>query len=238
MIAADADGVPLRHFFGAVCKNIGDNFHGRPGWKNIGPPGGIFFQDIVLNSAPQFIEGDILPFRQHQIHGHEDGGRGIDGHGGADLVQGNALKQGFHIPQGVDGHPNFADFPPGQVVVRVKPDLGGQVKGHGQPGLAGVQQIMIPLIGFLGRAEAGILPHGPEAASVGGGLHAPGVGKLPGQAQFFHVVEIFQIQRSINPLHRNARGIDEIGLSFGHFLQGLGDLLLVFGFRLLNAFQS
>jgi hypothetical protein len=84
------------------------------GPKDIGAPGGILFEDVVLHRAPEFVETHPLLFSHGQVHGHDDGAGGIDGHGGGDLVQGNALEEALHVPQGVDGHPDFAHLPLGQ----------------------------------------------------------------------------------------------------------------------------
>ena len=123
--------------------------------------------------------GDPLLFRHRQVHGQEHGARGVDGHGGGHLVQGDALEEALHVGQGVDGHPHLAHLALGQGVVRVIADLGGQVEGHRQAGLARLQQEVVALVGLLGGGEAGVLAHGPVAAPVGGGLHRPGVRILP-----------------------------------------------------------
>ena len=45
------------------------------------------------------------------------------------------------------------------------------------------EQVLVALIGFLGVAHAGVLAHGPEAAAIHGGLHAAGIGELPGKTE-------------------------------------------------------
>jgi hypothetical protein len=58
--------------------------------------------------------------------------------------------------------PTLPTSPSGQGVVGVVADLRGQVEGDAQAGLALAQQVAVALVGLLGRAEAGVLAHGPQ----------------------------------------------------------------------------
>ena len=97
VVSANADAVPLGHPVRAEGKNVGNDPHGGLGGENEGPPGGIFLQNVILDGSPQLFSRDPLLFRNGKIHGQEHGGRGIDGHGGAHLVQGDAAEQDFHV---------------------------------------------------------------------------------------------------------------------------------------------
>ena len=152
-----------------------------------------------MHGAAQLIEGHPLLLGHRQVHGQDDGAGRIDGHGGGHLVQGDALEESLHVPQGVDAHPDLAHFALGQGVVGIIADLGGEVEGHGQPGLAGFQEEMVALVGLLGGGETGILAHGPEAAAVGGGLHRPGVGILARHTQLLQVVELLPYPGEYKP---------------------------------------
>ena len=85
--------------------------------------------------------------------------------------------------EGGDGHPGAPHLALGQRVIRVAPHLGGQIEGHRQAGLPGGQQPLEAGVGGLGRAEAGVLAHGPQPAPVHGGLHAAGEGELAGKPE-------------------------------------------------------
>ncbi len=187
-----------------------------------------------MDRAPEFVEGHALLFGHGQVHGQDDGARGVDGHGGGYLVQRDALKEALHVPEGVDGHPDLTHLALGQLVVGVVADLGGEVKGHGQARLPGLQEEMVALVGFLGGAEPGILTHGPEAPPVGGGLHRPGVGVLPGHAQLFQVLEILHVQRRVKPGHGDTGGVDELGLALRYFLEHLFYLGIILGLSFLK----
>ena len=76
-------------------------------------------------------------------------------------------------------------------MIGVVAHLGGQVKGAGQAGLAGAEQELETFVGRLGRAETGVLAHGPELAAIHRGLHAAGVRKLAGPAELCVRVKIF-----------------------------------------------
>ena len=56
--------------------------------------------------------------------------------------------------------------------VGVDPHLRGQVERDREAGLARVEQVAEARVGLLRRAEARVLPHGPEAAAVHRRLHA------------------------------------------------------------------
>src|SRR5208282_1409839 len=84
--------------------------------------------------------------------------------------------------QGIDGYADFADFAQSEGMVRVHADLRWQIERYGKAGLAFAEEIAIALVGFDGGAEAGVLAHGPEAASVHGGVDAAGVRKFAGVA--------------------------------------------------------
>src|ERR1039457_6886151 len=60
-------------------------------------------------------------------------------------------------------------------MVAVVAHLGGQVEGHREPGGALRKQVAIAPVAFFGGAEAGVLPHCPEAAAVHLPVDAAGV---------------------------------------------------------------
>ena len=145
-----------------------------------------------------------MPFRpaDRKVHGREDGRRGVDGHGCADLVQGYPFEQDAEVAHGIDGHAHLAHLAQGQGVVRIVPDLGGEIEGHAQARLPLLQEIPETPVRILGGAEPGILAHGPEAAPVHVGLDPPGKGILAGKAEIPQVIETGDIRRRIERVHR------------------------------------
>ncbi len=124
MIAGNTDGVPFGYFFGAIVKNIGDQTQRWFRRENIGAPGNIFFQNIILYRALDLVFGNPLLFRHSDVKGQQYGSRRIDGHGSGDFVQWYAVKQNFHIFEGVNGNTNFSHFTDGFRRVGIIADLG------------------------------------------------------------------------------------------------------------------
>ena len=62
----------------------------------------------------------------------------------------------------------------------------------------------VALVGFLGGAEPRVLPHGPEPATVHGGLYPAGEGIRARESQVPLVVLAGQMERGVHPLQRNA----------------------------------
>jgi len=54
----------------------------------------------------------------------------IDRHRDADFVERYVLKESLHIFEGVNGHPHFAYFSLSPRIIRVEPQLSGQIKGY------------------------------------------------------------------------------------------------------------
>ena len=114
-----------------------------------------------------------------------------------------AVKEGFHVFQATDWDPHLANFSLGQRMVGIVADLGGQVEGHGEAGLALLQQVAVPLVRVGGGPVTGILAHGPDAAAVGVGLHSPGEGELPRIADIPAVVRFLGVK-----VRWNVKGVD------------------------------
>ena len=71
----------------------------------------ILLQDVVLDGPGYFVGGNPLFFGHGDIHGEEDGGGGVDGHGSGDLVERNAVEEDLHVGQRVDGNAHLPHFP-------------------------------------------------------------------------------------------------------------------------------
>ncbi len=85
---------------------------------------------------------------------------------------GMPVQQQAHVVQGVDRHPDLAHFTRRHRMVGVVTHLGGEIEGHREPGLSVLEEVLEPAVGLGGVAEAGVLPHGPHAAPVHGGVDA------------------------------------------------------------------
>ena len=147
-----------------------------------------------------------LPPRHRHVQGQQDRRRRIDGHRCRDFRQFDAVEQALHVLDGVDRHTHLAHLARGQRMIRIQPDLRGQIEGHREARGAIRQQIFVALVRFLGVAHARILAHGPEAAAVHGGLYAAGEGIFAGIANFAFVVGALEIGRGIERIYRDVGG--------------------------------
>ena len=65
------------------------------------------------------------------------------------LSSGNFLEKGFHILQRGNRDADLANFSHCDRVIGVIADLGGQVKGNREAGLALIEQVAVALVGLL-----------------------------------------------------------------------------------------
>ena len=96
--------------------------------------------------------------------------------------RGMSVEERLHVLDRVDGNAHPPDLALGQGIVGVVADLGGQVEGDAQAGLALLEQVAVPAVRLLGIRVSRVLAHGPEPAAVHGGLRASGEGVLAGIA--------------------------------------------------------
>ena len=139
----------------------------------------VFLQNIVLYRSREFFEVCSLLPGHGDIQGQKNRRRGIDGHGSGYSRQRNLFKKRLHVLERADGHAHFAHFAPRPGMVGIKTHLRGQIEGDGQARLALRQEVAVARVRLASRAEAGILPHGPELAAIHGGIDSACVGKLP-----------------------------------------------------------
>ena len=183
VIAGDGDRGPARQFLLAPGKEVGHDAHGRARRIDIGAARDIFLEDIVLYGAREVCEARSLLPGHGDIQGEENRRRGVDGHRSGDLAKRDAFKQSLHILERADGHADLAHLAARAGMVGIESHLGGQIEGDGKTRLALREQIAITLIGLPCRAEAGILPHGPELAAVHRGIDPARVGKFAGLSE-------------------------------------------------------
>jgi len=209
VVAADADGVPLRHVRCAVLEDVGDDSHAGLRRVDVRAAGDVLLEQVVLDGAADRSGRHALLFGHQLVHQQQDRAGGVDGHAGAHLVERQVGQQLAHVGHARDGHADFADLALGTRVVAVVAHLRGQVERTAQPGLAGFEQELEPLVGAGGGAEAGVLPHRPQLAAVHRGVHATGVGRLAGRTELGRGVPARQIGGVVQGLHFDARvGVD------------------------------
>src|SRR5215207_629044 len=85
-------------------------------------------------------------------------------------------------------------------MIGVSPHLRGQVEGHGEPGLAVLNEVLEAGVSLARRAETSVLAHGPWPAAIHARVGAAGVGVLSRVAQSLGIVEAFQVLRLVEGL--------------------------------------
>ena len=122
------------------------------------------------------------------------------------MFEGDAVEEGLHVFERIDGDADFSDFALRERVVGIHADLGGEIEGDGEAVDALRQEVAVALIRFDGGAEAGVLAGGPEAAAVHRGIDAAGERELAWVGEFgFGVPAVEGILRD-DGFHRQACG--------------------------------
>jgi hypothetical protein len=124
-----------------------------------------------------------VPARHGDVERQQDDRGRIDRHRRRYPVERNAGEELRHVLDGVDGHPDPANFASRQRMVRVVAHLRRQVEGHAETADTLGKQVAISCV-RLGRGpEAGVLPHRPQTAAIHRRLDAAGVRELPRETQ-------------------------------------------------------
>ena len=182
VVAGDRDRVPARHPLGAVAEGVHGQAHARPGREDVVAAGDVLLEDVVLDGARQPVGRDALAGRDQLVQQHQQRRRRVDRHRRRHVAQRDPVEQALHVLQRVDGDAGAADLAAGQLVVGIEPQLGRQVEGHRQAGLAALEQQVEALVGLVRGAESGVLAHRPGARPVPVGAHPAGVRELAGSA--------------------------------------------------------
>ncbi len=213
VVAGDGDGVPARDLGLAVAEDVGDQPQGLRRRVDVGAARDVLLEHVVLDRAGQHPRVDAVLLRDELVEQQQQRRGGVDGHRGRDLVERDPAEEDPHVLDRVDRDPDLADLPGGDRVVGVIPHLGGQVEGDAQPAGAGRDELVVALVGLLGRAEAGVLAHRPRPAGVHGRVDPAGVGVLPRLAELALGVPAGEGLRAVDRLDRHP-GLRRPGFAF------------------------
>ena len=100
------------------------------------------------------------------VQQHQDRGGRVDRHRRRDLVERDLVERRAHVVDRVDRDARASHLAEAERVVRVAPELRGQVERHRQPGGAVLEQVAIADVRLLRRRVARVLAHGPPARAV------------------------------------------------------------------------
>ena len=226
VVAGDGDGIPLRQVLAAELDGVGHQPHRGLRREDVFFLGDVLLEDVVLDRAAEFVHRHTLLLGGGDVHGPGNRRRGINGHRGGYLVQGDAVEENLHIAQRGDGDATLAELPLRLWRIGVVAVERGQVEGHRETGLPLLQEILEASVGLLGGAESGEHAHRPQPAAVHRGMNPPGERILTGEAQLLTVVAVY-VQRSIESLDRLAGGGDELLVPLGMPVEGFSERLLL-----------
>ena len=186
VIATDRDGVPVGDLTLTEREDVRDDAEGGAGRIDVGAAGDVFLEDVVLNRSGQLRGWNVLTPRDGDVEGQQNGRRRVDGHRGGDAIERDAVKQGGHVLDGIDGHADFADLALCHRVIGVVAHLGRQIEGDAQAVDPLSQQVTEALIRLGGRAKPGVLAHRPQPAAVHRRLDAARERKFAGETELAH----------------------------------------------------
>ncbi len=200
VIARDRNRVPERRVLCAPFEHVDDDFEGRLDWIDPGVLGHVFLEDVVLHGAAQLRDRNALFLRGGDIEAEQNCRRPVDRHGRRDLVERDAVEQGFHVRQGRNGDTAFPDFPLGPGMVGVVAHQCRKVERDGETRLPMLEQELVALVGIGRAAEAGELPHRPELAAVHRGMNPARERIFTGATQLPFRIEAVQIGGRVHRL--------------------------------------
>jgi len=205
VVAGDGDGVELRRLRGAVLHDVRDEVEG--GLRGDDP---LLLRDellehVVLEGPPNLLSWDALLVGEREVHRVDDGRARVNRERRRHLVEVDAVEEDLHVPKCVDGDALLADLAEAHRVVAVEAHQRRHVEGRREPGLALVDEVVEPLVGLLGSAEASELPHRPRATAVARGIDASRVRELPGEAEVLLVVRVGDVVGRVEAIHIHVR---------------------------------
>ena len=152
--------------FAQNCEDVGDQPHRRTRREDVFLLRDELFQDVVLNRARERLPVGALLLGDDQVHREDHRRRRVDRHRRRDVGERDAVEQPLHVGERRDRHAALADFAERQRMVRIAAHQRRQIERDAQPGAAGREQLLVALVGLLGRPEPGELAHRPELAAV------------------------------------------------------------------------
>src|SRR3989442_8081176 len=128
MIAADTNWVPVRHFPHRIFYEIDGESDRGLGRIDVGIPGYVLLQNIILRSSPQLPLWDPLLQSNCGIQAEQDRSRRVDCHASAHLAKIDPIEQPSHIVDTTDSDSDLTYFPGRSRIIRVKAQLRWKIK--------------------------------------------------------------------------------------------------------------
>ena len=209
--------MPLRHFAGTELDHVDAEPHRGLGREDPFLLRDVLLEDVRLDRPAEAIVRDVLLVRDADVEPEEHRGGPVDGHGGGDLVERDAVEEELHVLQRVDGNAFATDLAERLRMIGVVAHERRHVEGGREPRLSVLEQVSETGVRLLGHAEAGELAHRPKAAAVHRRIDAPRVREDPGKAEIAVIVDL-DVVRRVERLHVDPRHRREQGVPFWLFL--------------------
>src|SRR3989442_10368122 len=129
MIAADTNWVPVRHFPHRIFYEIDGESERALRRIDVGIPGYVLLQNIILLSSPQLPLWDPLLQSNCGIQAEQDRSRRVDCHASADFAKIDSIEQPSHIVDTADSDPDLTYLPMRSRMIRVKTELCWKIEG-------------------------------------------------------------------------------------------------------------
>src|SRR5208282_5742213 len=166
VVAGDRHRVPARNFARAELDHVRHHSNRRTRRRNPFLLRDKLLEHVVLDRAAHAIPRHALPLRHDQVHREQDRRGTVHRHRGADLVERNPIEQPHHIVNRGDRNAFTPDLAFGALVVGVIAHQRRHVESGRKPILPLREQVMEPLVGVFGQAEARELAHRPEPPTI------------------------------------------------------------------------
>src|SRR5437879_8528991 len=129
MVATDTDGMPMRHFPSRIFYEVDRQSQRKLRRIDVGIPGNVLLQNIILRSSPQLRLRDPLLQSSRSIQAEQNRSGSVDCHASADLAEIDSIEQPSHIVDTADSASDLANFPMRSWMIRVKAELRLKIDG-------------------------------------------------------------------------------------------------------------
>src|SRR5437773_3298995 len=102
MIAADTNGMPMRHFPSRIFYEVDRESQRKLGRIDVGIRGNVLFQNIILRSPTQLPLRDLLLQSNGGIQSEQGRCRRVACHASADFGKVDSIEQPSHIRDTAD----------------------------------------------------------------------------------------------------------------------------------------
>ncbi len=191
MVTGNRNRIELRHIFGRVFKNIGDNLHGKLRRINVRVTHHELFQNIILNGSGQLIQRSSLFQTGNNVECQNGQHSTIHSHGYGHFVQRNLIEQNLHIQNRIHSYTGFTYVTDYTRVVGVVTAVRCQVERYRQSFLSGSQVTAIESVGLFCRRESGVLANRPGTQRIHSRIRSAQIRRNTGYiVQMFHTFQI------------------------------------------------